>query len=103
MYGLLLCPAKNFSVIIAYLDADWAGCPDSSRFTTGYDVFLGDKLISWRSKKQPMVSKSSTEAEYRVVAYTIPDTIWIKSILAGWVSSFASLFDYFVIMCLHPI
>ncbi|XP_021849191.1 uncharacterized mitochondrial protein AtMg00810-like [Spinacia oleracea] len=81
-YGLWLRPAPDMSIMIAYSDADWAGCPDSCRSTTGYAIFLGGNLISWRSKKQPTVSKSSTEAEYRAVAYTVQDTLWIRSLLA---------------------
>ena len=73
--GLQLRPASSPSVIVAYSDADWAGCKDSCRSTTGYPVFFGSRLISWRSKKQPIVSKSSTEAEYCTVAYTVAETI----------------------------
>ncbi|CAH9053746.1 unnamed protein product [Cuscuta europaea] len=81
-HGLWLRSDKQISVNVAYSDADWAGCPDSSRSTTGYAVFLGNNLISWRSKKQPTVSKSSTEAEYRAIAHTVQDTIFIRSLLA---------------------
>ncbi|CAH9117808.1 unnamed protein product [Cuscuta europaea] len=81
-HGLWLKSDKNISVIMAYSDADWAGCPDISRSTTGYVVFLGSNLISWRSKKQPTVSKSSIEAEYRAIAYTVQDTLFIRSLLA---------------------
>ncbi|XP_057966222.1 uncharacterized protein LOC131156505 isoform X3 [Malania oleifera] len=47
-------------------DADWAGCVDTCRSITSWCVFFGDALISWKSKKQDRVSKSSTEFEYRV-------------------------------------
>lgn len=49
--------------LIAYSDADWAGCPDSRRSTSGYCVYLGDTLVSWSSKRQTTVSRSSAKAE----------------------------------------
>ncbi|XP_019228021.1 PREDICTED: uncharacterized protein LOC109209247 [Nicotiana attenuata] len=80
-YGLTLRALCLTSIVIAYSDADWAGCPDSRRSTSGFAVFLGSNLIFWRAKKQPTVSKSSTEAEYRAIAYTVAKTCWIRHIL----------------------
>ena len=51
----------------AYADADWVGDPTDRRSTTGYCFLLGTSLISWRSKKQFIVTHSSTEAEYRAL------------------------------------
>ncbi|XP_057969587.1 uncharacterized mitochondrial protein AtMg00810-like [Malania oleifera] len=52
-------------VLQAYSDADWGGCPDDHRSTSGFCIFLGNHLISWSSKKQKSVARSSTEAEYK--------------------------------------
>jgi hypothetical protein len=60
--GLVLRPTTQHELV--YSDADWAGCPDTRKSTSGYAVFLGDNLISWSSKRQNTVSRSSAEVEY---------------------------------------
>ncbi|KAF3627756.1 Alpha-glucan phosphorylase, H isozyme [Capsicum annuum] len=55
--------------------------PDIGTSTTGYVVFLGNSPISWSSKKQKFVSRSSTEAEYRVVAAAISEVNWLTNLI----------------------
>ncbi|GKB02022.1 ribonuclease H-like domain-containing protein [Tanacetum coccineum] len=78
-YGLQLFSSTNDS-LIAYLDADWAGCPTTRWSTLGYCVFLGNNLLSWSSKHQPTLSRSSA-AECRGVANTVAETCWIRNLL----------------------
>ncbi|GAA0166361.1 hypothetical protein LIER_21530 [Lithospermum erythrorhizon] len=62
-------------------DLDWAGCPDTSKSTSDFCVFLGDILISWSSKSQATISRSSAEAEYRGVANVVSEACWLRNLL----------------------
>eukprot|EP00252_Welwitschia_mirabilis_P002409 TRINITY_DN1235_c0_g1_i6.p1 TRINITY_DN1235_c0_g1~~TRINITY_DN1235_c0_g1_i6.p1 ORF type:complete len:1428 (+),score=264.56 TRINITY_DN1235_c0_g1_i6:585-4868(+) len=78
--GLLF--SKNGHLKIeAYTDADWAGCPDDRRSTTGYCTILGGNLVTWRSKKQSVVARSSAEAEYRAMAQGICELLWLRKLM----------------------
>ena len=73
--------AQSSLILRAFSDADWVGDPTNHRSTTGYYFLLGSSLISWRSKKQTHVARSSTEAEYRAFADTTSKLIWLRWLL----------------------
>jgi hypothetical protein len=79
-YGLFLHRSSS-SDLVVYMDADWAGCPDTRRSTLGYVVFLGDNLVFWSAKRQTVVSRSSTEAEYRAVANGVTEATCLRQLL----------------------
>ncbi|GJT82261.1 ribonuclease H-like domain-containing protein [Tanacetum coccineum] len=76
-HGLQLFSSSTSS-LVAYSNADWAGCPAARRC---YRVFLGNNLLSWSSKCQPTLSRSSFEAEYRGVVNVVVETCWLRNLL----------------------
>ena len=79
--GILLSSSCDLA-LHGWCDADWAGCPLTRRSLTGWVVFLGHSPISWKTKKQHTVSRSSAEAEYRSMAMTTCELKWLKGLLS---------------------
>ncbi|XP_019101870.1 PREDICTED: uncharacterized protein LOC109133316 [Camelina sativa] len=78
--GILLS-SDNDLQLTGWCDADWAGCPVNRRSLTGWFVSLGNSPLSWRSKKQNVVSMSSAEAEYHSMSLTLRELKWLKGLL----------------------
>ena len=79
-YGLQLSCHSSLD-LHAFADADYGGNKDNYSSTSAYAIFLGPNLISWSSKKQPTVARSTTEAEYRAIASTTAEVNWLTHLL----------------------
>ena len=78
----LLFKSHGHLNVEGYCDADWASCLDDGRSTSGYCVFVGGNLVSWRSKKQSVVSRSTAEAEYRAMSLVLSEMLWLRNLLS---------------------
>ena len=69
------------TTVVGYCDADWAGDREDRKSTTGYCTLIGGNLVTWKTKKQKVVSCSSAEAEYRAMRRLTTECIWLKQLL----------------------
>ena len=80
-YGLKFSAHDEDPELIGYSDADWAGDVDTRRSTSGYVFQIGRSTVSWSSRKQATVAKSSTEAEYVALSLATQETVWLRRLM----------------------
>ncbi|CAB4021584.1 Retrovirus-related Pol poly from transposon TNT 1-94, partial [Paramuricea clavata] len=81
-YGLKFQANGNHHELVGYSDANWAGDVDTRRSTSGYVFKVANSTISWSSKKQATVAKSTTEAEYVALSQATQEAIWMRKLLS---------------------
>ncbi|RVW18959.1 Retrovirus-related Pol polyprotein from transposon RE1 [Vitis vinifera] len=79
--GILFAKNVNHQSIEVYTDVVWAGAVDDRRSTSGYFTFVGGNLVTWKSKKQNVVARSSAEAEFRGMALGLCEALWLRLLL----------------------
>ena len=98
--GLCITPIDEFNLHV-YSDADWSRDIVDRVSTSGCILFLGHNPISWSSKKQNTVSRSSTESEYRAVANALSETLWVTNLLMSYAFQYIS-YPKFIVTILEP-
>uniref|UniRef100_A0A3Q7H9F9 Reverse transcriptase Ty1/copia-type domain-containing protein n=1 Tax=Solanum lycopersicum TaxID=4081 RepID=A0A3Q7H9F9_SOLLC len=73
----LLMPSDSSGKFVAYCDSTWGSCLQTRRSVTGYLVKFGNAIVSWKSKKQETVARSSAEAEFRSMASVVAEVTWL--------------------------
>lgn len=84
--GLFFRPARD-SRLVCFTDAGWASDPEDCRSQHGFSIYFGGNLVSWSSRKQNVVARSSTEAEYRAIAFASAELIWLQQLLTEMAAS----------------
>ena len=79
--GILFTKNVNHQSIEVYTDVDWAGAMDDRRSTSGYFTFVSGNLVTWKSKKQNLVARSSAEAEFRGMTLGLCEALWLRILL----------------------
>nr|XP_017224850.1 PREDICTED: uncharacterized mitochondrial protein AtMg00810-like [Daucus carota subsp. sativus] len=86
-YGLMYRKCEKIQ-LVGYTDADWAGSVEDRHSTTGYCFSMGSSMVSWCSKKQPVVALSSTEAEYVAASIAALECVWLKGLIRSMLGEF---------------
>ena len=84
-------PRESDFNLIDYSDADFAGCKVDRKSTSGGCQFLGDRLVSWSSKKQKLISTSTAEAEYIAAGSCCAQILWMKNQLHDYGLSYSKI------------
>jgi hypothetical protein len=79
-YGILYQKGQDIN-IQGYTDTDWGSCEETRRSTGGYIFTVGQASLTWSSKRQPTVSRSSTESEYKALSDGTQEAVWIRRLL----------------------
>ncbi|KAH9697055.1 hypothetical protein KPL71_023445 [Citrus sinensis] len=79
-FGLLYSFSNDYK-LVGYSDSDWGGDVDDRKSTTGFVFFMGDTAFTWMSKKQPIVTLSTCEAEYVATTSSVCHAIWLRNLL----------------------
>ena len=80
-YGLVFDGRSTKCSLIGYSDADWANDVDTRRSTSGYVFQINGSTISWSSKRQYCVTRSSTEGEYVALSHATQEVVWLRRLL----------------------
>lgn len=99
--GLLLSSQSDLQ-LTAYCDADWGSCKITRRSVIDFCILFGNSLVSWKSKKQPTVSRSSSEAEYRSMADKMCEIVWLRSLLTDLSVPLLICFVLFIVIMFQP-
>ncbi|XP_070662239.1 secreted RxLR effector protein 161-like [Malus domestica] len=77
----LVFSKNGYLNVEGYVDADWASSITNRRSTSGYFTFMGGNLVTWISKKQKVVARSSAEAEFPGMSHGVCELLWLKKLL----------------------
>ena len=84
------------SILRVYTDTNFANCPNNCKSYSGYIALLGGTIISWRSKKQPTVLTSTTEAKYRSLYEGVQESVWFDQLFKLLNHPFTAKFQLYI-------